>query len=76
MSSLTHAPAARYRVRVASEMDSRWELLLDGWQMVGAAPGTTTFERQGADQAALYGLLLRLRDLGLVLLAVERLDSS
>jgi hypothetical protein len=76
MPSPTHAPIARYRVQVAGEMDSRWALLLDGWQMVVAVPGTTTFERRGADQASLYGLLLRMRDLGLVLLAVERLDSS
>lgn len=65
---------AHYRVRVASEFDEYWASLLDGWRASPGA-GTTTLERQ-ADQAALYGLLIRLRDLGLVLLAVERLDSS
>lgn len=68
-------PTARYRIRVASELDEGWGAWLDGWQILPAA-GTTTLERSGADQAALYGLLLQLRDLGLVLLAVERLDSS
>lgn len=68
-------PAPLYRVLVASELDERWAAMVDGWRIVPAA-GTTSFERRGADQAALYGLILRLRDLGLVLLAVERLDSS
>lgn len=74
MISPTTRLAAHYRVRVASEFDERWASLLDGWQVLPTA-GTTILERQ-ADQAALYGLLVRLRDLGLVLLAVERLDTS
>lgn len=65
---------AHYRVQVASEFDEHWASLLDGWLALPGA-GITTLERQ-ADQAALYGLLTRLRDLNLVLLAVERLDSS
>lgn len=74
MISPTTQLAAHYRVHVASEFDERWAGLLDGWRVL-ATDGITILERQ-ADQAALYGLLTRLRDLGLVLLAVERLDSS
>lgn len=70
-----HAPTARYRVRVASELDPGWAATLDGWQIVPAPAGATALERRAADQAAVYGLLLRLRDLGLVLLAVERLET-
>ncbi|HMQ29484.1 MAG TPA: hypothetical protein PKD53_02100 [Chloroflexaceae bacterium] len=76
MRTPTDAPTALYRVRVASELDGSWAALLDGWELAPAGPGATAFERRGADQAALYGLILRLRDLGLVLLAVERLDTS
>lgn len=72
-------PAAQttssYRVQVASELDRSWATTLDGWQLA-TARGRTTLERRDVDQAALYGLLMRLRDLGLVLLAVERLESS
>jgi hypothetical protein len=63
-----------YRVRVASELDEHWASRLDGWQLSPAA-GTTTLVRSHVDQAALYGLLTQLRDLGLVLLAVELLDT-
>lgn len=76
MAHPSRADAAHYRVRVASELNGRWALRLDGWQIVDSAAGATTIERHAADQAALYGLLVSLRDLGLVLLAVERLDTS
>jgi hypothetical protein len=64
-----------YRVRVASELDEHWASRLDGWELL-RAHGSTTLLRSHVDQAALYGLLIQLRDLGLVLLAVERLDTS
>ena len=73
------SPATRittaYRVQVASELDGSWAAALDGWRL-STHGGRTALERGDVDQAALYGLLVRLRDLGLVLLAVERLDSS
>jgi hypothetical protein len=65
---------ARYRVQVAGELDERWASTLDGWQIRTIA-SATSLERH-ADQGALYGLLIHLRDRGLVLLAVERLDTS
>jgi hypothetical protein len=71
----TTPPAAGYRVQVASELDGHWASRLDGW-LLSPAAGTTTLVRSHVDQAALYGLLVQLRDLGLVLLAVERLDGS
>lgn len=64
-----------YRVQVASELDEHWAIRLDGWQLYPVA-GATTLVRSQVDQAALYGLLIQLRDLGLVLLAVERIDTS
>jgi hypothetical protein len=74
MATGTDERARAYRVRVASELDEHWASLLDGWQ-ISRATGTTTLVRRHVDQAALYGLLIQLRDLGLVLLAVEQLDS-
>jgi hypothetical protein len=38
--------------------------------------GETTIEGLIADQAALYGLLIKIRDLGLSLLPVRRVESS
>lgn len=38
--------------------------------------GTTTLTGTLLDQAALYGLLSRLRDLGATLLAIERLTAD
>jgi hypothetical protein len=75
MATANDGRARAYRVRVASELDEHWASRLDGWQLSPAA-GATTLVRSHVDQAALYGLLIQLRDLGLVLLAVEQLDTS
>lgn len=56
--------------------DHPFLLVLDNLEQLLPAAGATTLVRSSVDQAALYGLLIQLRDLGLVLLAVEQLDSS
>lgn len=63
MSEIT-TDTARYRVRVAGQLDEHWAVWLEGWQIAPGEAGTTTLEGYGADQSALYGLILRLRDLG------------
>jgi hypothetical protein len=75
MATANDGRARSYRVRVASELDEHWASRLDGWQLSPTA-GSTTLVRSQVDQAALYGLLIQLRDLGLVLIAVEQIDSS
>jgi hypothetical protein len=40
------------------------------------ADGTTVISGPVADQSALHGLLARIRDLGLVLIAVQRMESE
>jgi len=46
----------------------------DGLQLTSDASGRTTIAGPVADQAALHGLLTRIRDLGLTLLAVRRAE--
>jgi tRNA (adenine37-N6)-methyltransferase len=59
-----------YQVVVAGKLDQRWARLFEGWHL-RALDGATALECS-CDEAALYGLLSRLRDLGLTLLAVQR----
>ncbi len=64
---------ACYLIRVAEPLEPRWSDWLAGLEISPAGPGATLCG-QLPDQAALYGVLARLRDLNLTLLEVRRLD--
>ena len=69
--------AAIYQIKVQGRLDERWAHWFEGMS-VGCEPssdGSTVTVVTGtlADQAALYGLINRFRDLGLPLISVERL---
>ena len=61
-----------YQIRVKGQLERRWEHWFDGLQL-SIDHDTTMLEGSLADQAALYGALLKIRDLGLPLLSVQRL---
>ena len=62
-----------YCIRIRGHLDTAWSDWFDSLTITQADDGTTTLEGTLVDQAALYGLLSRLRDVGATLLAVERL---
>jgi hypothetical protein len=66
---------ARYEIRVAGVLDSRWAAWFDGLQISGQGDQTVICG-EVADQAALHGLLTKVRDLGLCLISVRRLDTG
>jgi hypothetical protein len=66
-------PPARYRIRVRGHVDPAWSTWFDGLTVTLADDGTTELAGPLVDQAALFGLLARLRDLGATLLLVEHL---
>jgi hypothetical protein len=66
-------PNARYRIRINGHLDSAWSTWFDGLAISQEADGSTTLTGRVLDQAELFGLLSRLRDLGAALLAVEQL---
>jgi len=66
----------RYRVRIAGHLDPAWSDWFDGLTIALEEDGTTVLAGALVDQAALYGLLARLHDLGATLLTVERLDAG
>jgi hypothetical protein len=63
---------AVYDIRVWGKLDSRWSRRLSDMQIVPQPDGETLITGPVADQAALYGLLGRMRDLGLVLVSLQR----
>jgi hypothetical protein len=65
-----------YRIRVHGHIDDRWSDWFDGLTIERQADGTTLMAGTIADQAALHGVLARIRDLGLPLLDVSRLTDT
>jgi len=66
---------ARYQIRVHGTLDSHWSGWFAGLTITHEADGNTLLVGPVADQAALYGVINRLRDLGLTLLAIVRLPA-
>jgi hypothetical protein len=64
---------AWYEIRVASVLDSRWATWFDALEIQGQGEETVIFGVL-TDQPALHGLLTKVRDLGLTLISVRRLD--
>ena len=69
-------PPARYRIRIRGHLDPMWSTWFDSLTVTQAENGTTELAGPLADQAALFGLLARLRDLGATLLLVEQLTAE
>ena len=73
---MTTDEAGRYEIRVKGHLASRWAAWFDGMSLTNETDGTTSIRGPVTDQAALHGLLQRLRDTGLPLISVAQLDSS
>ncbi len=61
-----------YRIRVRGHLADRWSDWLGGLTVQLQRDGTTVLVGPIVDQAALHGVIARIRDLGLPLLAVDR----
>ena len=66
----------RYSIRVAGQLAPRWAGWLEGLELRHEADGTTLLCGSLPDQSALFGVLIKIRDLNLVLLSVERETPS
>jgi hypothetical protein len=68
--------AGRYEIRLTGHLDAHWTAWFDGMAVSRQSDGTTVISGPVADQAALHGLLQRVRDLGLPLVSVERVEDD
>ena len=69
-------PPTRYRIRIRGHLDPSWPAWFGGLSAIQDDDGTTELVGPLIDQAALFGLLARLRDLGATLLLVEHLGAE
>ena len=65
-----------YEIRVKGDLDKKWSDWFDGFTISPQADDETLLTGPVADQAALYGLLSKIRDLGLPLLSLTRLRTE
>ena len=66
----------RYEIRVKGHLNSRWAAWFDGLSLSAESDGTTIIHAPVADQAALHGLLQKVRDIGLPLVSVTQIGSD
>lgn len=65
-----------YEFRLQGRLDPRWTGWLDGLHLTYENDGTTRILGRVVDQAALHGLLARLRDIGLPLISLARVEPA
>jgi hypothetical protein len=66
----------QYEIVINGHLGSRWEAWFDGFAIANEADGTTVLRGSVVDQAALHGLLQRLRDIGIPLISLVPLDPE
>lgn len=64
----------RYEIRVEGIVDQSWSAWFDEMQITSEPGDGTTIAGEVTDQTALYGLLARIRDLGLAVISVTRVN--
>ena len=70
-----HNPG-RYEIRLKGHLASRWAAWFDGLSLTNESDGTTLIQGPVADQAALHGLLQKVRDVGLPLVSVTQVEPD
>ena len=66
----------RYEIRLKGHLASRWAAWFDGLSLTNESDGTTLIHGLVVDQAALHGLLQKVRDVGLPLVSVTQVDAD
>ena len=66
----------RYEIRLRGRLAARWAAWFDGLSLTHEGDDTTVIRGSVVDQAALHGLLKKVRDLGLPLIAVTQVDPN
>jgi len=72
---LSSSRPSHYTIRIKGLLDHHWEWL-EGLTVTHLEAGDTLLSGPIVDQAALHGLLARIRDLNLTLISVERVESG
>lgn len=76
VTSLQPDEGGGYEIRAKGHLDPRWVAWFDGQHLTHESDGTTVIHCPVLDQAAVYSVLLKLRDLGLPLVSVTKVAHT
>jgi hypothetical protein len=65
-----------YRIVVKGHLDNAWSDWFDGLTIIQTGTGETILSGPLVDQSALHGVLIKVRDLGLPLLSLTRIEPG
>jgi hypothetical protein len=65
-----------YEIRIEGHLGASWASWFEGLDLRHAENGETVLSGTLVDQSALHGVLMRIRDLGLPLVAVSRVKEA
>ena len=68
--------AETYEIRVRGQLEDRWAAWFDGMELVVDDDGSTLIRGRVADQAALHGVIEKVRNLGLPLVSVTYVPTG
>jgi hypothetical protein len=66
----------QYEIRVEGHLGERWAAWFDGLTTTSEDDGTTVIRGSVVDQAALHGLIQRLRDIGIPLISLTPVEDT
>ena len=66
----------QYEIRVDGHLGTRWTVWFDGLAVSSESDGTTVLRGTVVDQAALHGLLQKLRDVGIPLVSLRQVPPD
>jgi hypothetical protein len=65
----------KYKIKIKGHLDIKWADWFDGMQIIHENDGTTTLMGTVIDQAALQGILKKIRNLNLELISVNKING-
>lgn len=71
-----HHEPGHYEIRIKGHLDNRWADWFDGMSITLETNGETRLTGPVVDQSALHGLLRKVRDLGVRLISVNRIEPG
>ena len=71
-----HDEAGQYEIRIHGHLDDHWTGWFEGMTLTLEQNGDTLISGQVIDQAALFGLLRKVRDTGMLLVSVNRITAT
>jgi len=76
MNSVNNCDSQSYQIRVQGHLSGQWAEWFDGLTITLEENGDTLFKGTMVDQAALFGFLRRIQNLGLPLVEVKRIEKK